>query len=127
MNNLNLQIMVKVSAESYFGAKKPVLENGWNVQNDIEKNKFMNLACQAWHDRDPIKWRSLSSFLLMDSASEYSFKIPHATFKKCYNRYVAQVEECIKEQRTISGRFKLIGINAGREPMYVRKIKTSCY
>ena len=59
----------------------------------------------------------MSSFTTMDSASNYSFKIPHSSFLESYARYVSLVDECIREKKAISGRFQLINLKVGRKPI----------
>ena len=107
--------MVKQKAKSYFESKKPYLEDGWAAQNHAERTRFMNKACSAWHERDCETWPSLSSFLLFDSASEYSFKIPAATFRKAYSRYIQILENKIASGDTSIGLLELIGLKSGRK------------
>ena len=76
--------MVKLKAKNYSGSEKPLLKNGWHLQNKVERNKFINIACQSWYNRDPEKWQTMASFTTMDSASDYSFEIPHSTFIKAF-------------------------------------------
>ena len=56
----------------------------------------------------------MSSFTTMDSASEYSFVIPHSTFIKAYERYVSLVEAAVKSGKT-PGLFDLIDLKQGRK------------
>ena len=53
----------------------------------------------------------------MESASDYSFKIPRSTFDKCYDRYVKLVEKRIENGDTSGGLFDLIDIKSGRKPI----------
>ena len=45
----------------------------------------------------------------MDSASDYSFDIPHSTFIKAFERYVSVVEASVKSGET-NGLFDLIDL-----------------
>ena len=53
----------------------------------------------------------------MESASDYSFKIPRSTFDKCYDRYANLVEKRIENDDTSSGLLDLIDIKSGRNPI----------
>ena len=103
--------------DSFFGSKKTFLEGGWLEQNHVERNKHLNLACRSWHERDYEQWKNMSSFLNMDSASDYSFTIPRSTFVKCYQRFVLQLEERLESGDSSNGLFELIDVQTGRKPI----------
>ena len=104
-------------ARNFFNSAKDLDPKGWGYLNHVEKKKAMNDACSAWHNRDVAIWTEMTSFTLLDSASDYSFRIPKSTFLESYDRYVHLLEQRVLNQIENKGLFQLVDVKVGRKPI----------